>query len=128
MAEPEEICEDPPLKFEVNDAGKNAINVYCKIPGCKSLVFLADCALLEQYERVLPIDKTETLVKRFWRIDNMYQFENVSFTQEADTKDGKIKYLACCDCEYGPIGFQDLDTKICYVACDRVCYADCSSR
>ncbi|VDM70181.1 unnamed protein product [Strongylus vulgaris] len=42
----------------------------------------------------------------------MYDFENVGFTNSVDG----MKYLTCADCEYGPIGFLDVDTKIHYVS------------
>lgn len=52
----------------------------------------------------------------FWAVPDMMQFENVGFTNSVDN----IKYLTCADCELGPIGYQDSDTKINYVSIDRI--------
>lgn len=46
----------------------------------------------------------------------MYTFENIGFSNTV----GNIKYLACADCELGPIGYYDTDTKVSYVALARV--------
>lgn len=48
----------------------------------------------------------------------MFTFQNVGFTH---TFDGN-KYLACADCEAGPIGFHDVENKASYVALSRVCH------
>lgn len=54
-----------------------------------------------------------------WLLEDIYSFENVTFTRSVD---GKMKYLACADCEHGPIGYQDLETQYCYVGINRVRY------
>ena len=55
----------------------------------------------------------------FWLIEGMYTFENVGFTNTVKS----IKYLICADCEVGPIGYHDLETKEnFYVAVERVVY------
>lgn len=59
-----------------------------------------------------------TPLKYFWSVDDIFKFENCGFS---NTVDGR-KFLVCADCEMGPIGFQDLDSKMCYVALDRVSY------
>lgn len=64
-----------------------------------------------------PIVVQET-VSGFWTVRNMYDFENVGFTNSVDG----MKYLTCADCEYGPIGFLDAETKIHYVSTARVSY------
>ena len=58
----------------------------------------------------------ETLC-RHWLVHDMYAFENVGFSMTVDS----IKYLACADCECGPIGWHDINdrTKF-YVALERV--------
>lgn len=50
--------------------------------------------------------KTETLTS-FWEVDDIFTFENMGFSLNVDDK----KYLACPECELGPLGFQDLNTK-----------------
>ena len=55
-------------------------------------------------------------VTKCWMVPDMFQFENVGFSNTV----GNIKYLTCADCERGPIGWHCLDTKLCYVADERV--------
>lgn len=54
----------------------------------------------------------------YWCVDNMYAFENVGFSK---TVDG-VKYLICADCEIGPIGWHDLDTKLSYISLSKITY------
>ncbi|KAJ1348908.1 hypothetical protein KIN20_004315 [Parelaphostrongylus tenuis] len=55
-------------------------------------------------------------VTGFWIVKDMYDFENVGFTKS----DEGVKYLVCADCEYGPIGFLDAESKLHYVSNARV--------
>jgi len=41
--------------------------------------------------------------KHFWRIDDIFTFENIGYTK---TVNGLRKYLICADCECGPLGVQ----------------------
>ena len=59
-------------------------------------------------------------VTKFWCVQDIFHFENMSFSKTVDN----MKYLSCCDCDIGPIGYQDLNDKICYVATERVTYAE----
>lgn len=52
----------------------------------------------------------------FWLVDNMFTFENIGFS---NTVDG-CKYLVCADCDMGPVGYHELDTKLSYIARQRV--------
>lgn len=60
---------------------------------------------------------TET-VTAFWKVDDMFTFDNIGFSNTV----GTTKYLACADCDAGPVGYHDLDTKISYVALCRIEY------
>lgn len=46
----------------------------------------------------------------------MFTFQNVGFSHTV----GNNKYLACADCEAGPIGYHDVANKKSYVALSRV--------
>lgn len=47
----------------------------------------------------------------------MFDFENVGFSMTVES----IKYLACADCERGPIGWHDITDKTrFYIAVERV--------
>lgn len=60
---------------------------------------------------------TET-VTAFWKVDDMFTFDNIGFSNTV----GTTKYLACADCDAGPVGYHDLNTKISYVALCRIEY------
>ena len=53
---------------------------------------------------------------QFYRVEDMFDFDNVGFSKTVDN----MKYLICADCEAGPIGYHDLNTKKCYVALSRI--------
>lgn len=58
----------------------------------------------------------ETLT-RHWLVPDMFAFENVGFSMTV----GSIKYLACADCDRGPIGWHDIRDKTrFYIAVERV--------
>lgn len=63
---------------------------------------------------VLTIE-TESL-EDFWVVDDMFTFENIGFSNTVD----KRKFLICADCDMGPVGYHNLDTKKCYIALRRV--------
>ncbi|OTF76108.1 guanine nucleotide exchange factor MSS4-like protein [Euroglyphus maynei] len=107
---------------ELLSNGNNRLDCHCKVPDCNSLIFRADTAPLHRIEQKLPLGNQIDTISSFWRLDDVFKFENVTFTKETETENGKIKYLACCDCEYGPIGYQDVKNQICYVAINRVKY------
>lgn len=62
----------------------------------------------------------EEELKDYWQVDNMFNFENIGYS---NTVDGR-KFLVCADCESGPLGWQDLETKSSYLAVQRVKYCD----
>lgn len=61
-------------------------------------------------------DSQTELVTQCWMVSDMFHFENVGFSKTV----GNFKYLTCADCELGPIGWHVLDTKLNYVAIQRV--------
>lgn len=64
-------------------------------------------------------NECETLAS-FWQVSDMYSFENIGFSNTV----GDVKYLACADCEIGPVGYYNMNTKVSYVALARVCHID----
>ncbi|CAG2065157.1 unnamed protein product, partial [Timema podura] len=111
-----------PLQEEVQD-GKNKRQVRCQ--RCPSTILSPGTAVYKQVEFPLPHMKKdsspmkgseEELIKDYWLVEDMYSFENVGFSHSV----GGVKYLACADCEVGPIGWFDTAAKISYVALSRV--------
>lgn len=62
-------------------------------------------------------NKEETL-NHFWLVEDMYLFENMGFSKTVDN----IKYLACAECDVGPIGWHDLISKKNYLSIDRTSF------
>ncbi|RZC36030.1 sister chromatid cohesion protein DCC1, partial [Asbolus verrucosus] len=71
--------------------------------------------LIKQHKFNESNPETET-VSLFWSVNDMFVFQNVGFSHAVGTN----KYLACADCEAGPIGYHDLTNKKSYVALSRV--------
>lgn len=62
----------------------------------------------------------ETLNKH-WLVKDIMDFENIGFTFVR----GTIRYLACADCEVGPVGWHDISNKKeYYLTAARVQYSD----
>ena len=55
-------------------------------------------------------------LSQFYCVEDMFDFDNVGFSKTVEN----MKYLICADCEAGPIGYHDLNTKKCYVALSRI--------
>ncbi|XP_066986652.1 guanine nucleotide exchange factor MSS4 homolog [Macrobrachium rosenbergii] len=62
-----------------------------------------------------PSLKTEDL-DEWWVVDDMFTFDNIGFSHTV----GSTKYLVCADCERGPVGWHDNNTRKSYVALARV--------
>ncbi|XP_035910987.1 guanine nucleotide exchange factor MSS4 homolog [Anopheles stephensi] len=111
----------------IGEDGKNRTNVKCL--HCGSLILRAansdfdstayDLPVAKQ-KRQTAVDKEEVFasetLKDFWMVKDMYTFENIGFSNTVDNR----KYLTCADCELGPIGYHDLETKKSYIALARV--------
>lgn len=119
------MTEETPNNDLFDGLNKNAKEVSCEI--CKSKILNSGAGTFISSEHVIPFMKLskqerqeniegETL-KNYWCVDNIYGFENVAFS---NTVGAKTKYLVCADCEAGPIGFYDIESKKSYVALKRV--------
>ncbi|KAJ2940904.1 hypothetical protein O0L34_g10165 [Tuta absoluta] len=121
-AESQANCEGEGSKDYVED-GKNKCVVKCKFCGSKMLE--KKCADYVTQEKELPLMQQDTrkegeiqseTVKEFFHVESMYTFENIGFTHTV----ANTKYLSCADCDAGPVGYYDMDTKHSYVALCRV--------
>ncbi|XP_033626889.1 guanine nucleotide exchange factor MSS4-like [Asterias rubens] len=114
------------VKDLIDEKNMNVKNLACA--RCQSIVLRPGLAKATQKKFFLPHMKVKTAnqepndgeeLEDFWLIEGMYTFENVGFTNTVKS----IKYLICADCEVGPIGYHDLETKEnFYVAVERVVY------
>lgn len=86
-----------------------------------NLCFLFQFFLPHMKKKTDGTSETGETLKKYWKVDDMFEFENLGFTNTVET----IKYLICADCEIGPIGWHDInDKKAFYIALDRVKHAD----
>ncbi|CAD7079816.1 unnamed protein product [Hermetia illucens] len=107
---------------------KNKRMVRCQF--CESLMLRQQTASFEKQEYDLPLMhqknsrapgeiEKETL-SGFWVVEDMMTFENIGFSNTLD----RTKFLICCDCEMGPVGYHNIDTRVSYVALSRVRHVD----
>ncbi|XP_038218453.1 guanine nucleotide exchange factor MSS4 homolog [Zerene cesonia] len=108
---------------ELVEDGTNKLLVRCKF--CGSKILDRKSGKYMKQEKDLPLMQQEKnsdgqvqseKINEFYFVENMYSFENIGFTHTVDN----YKYLSCADCDAGPVGFYDMDTKHSYVALSRV--------
>lgn len=119
-----------PNVAELIENEKNKTNVKCT--HCDSLMLKPATAVYVEEEYDLPEQGQKTRgpldpvgeppaityekLKHFWVVNDMFTFENIGFSHTVD----QTKFLVCADCEIGPVGYHDLQTKRCYIALERV--------
>lgn len=103
--------------------GRNKVNIECRF--CSSRILNAGMSQFVETECSLPpLDgmgsgkqaESEGQLSEFWCVDDIYTFENIGFSNTV----GKTKYLTCADCDRGPLGYHNLETKKSFVALSRV--------
>ena len=108
----------------LSDDTKNKKQLVC--PYCPSKILPPNMGSYEdstEYELQIVKKNDEGVVhiakeklSQFYRVEDMFDFDNVGFSKTVEN----MKYLICADCDAGPIGYHDLDTKKCYVALSRI--------
>lgn len=119
-----------PVESEEKDYvedGKNKLIVKCKF--CGSKILDKKSAKYITLEKELPLMQQDNnrkegeiqneTVNEFYHVENMYTFENIGFTHTV----ANCKYLSCADCDAGPVGYYDMETKHSYVAISRIVHA-----
>ncbi|XP_048001127.1 guanine nucleotide exchange factor MSS4 homolog [Leguminivora glycinivorella] len=114
-------------KEDLVEDGKNKMNVKCKF--CSSKILDKKSANYITQEMALPLMQQDNnrkegeiqneTVSEFYHVENMYTFENIGFTHTVDN----YKYLSCADCDAGPVGYYDMNTKQSYVALSRIVHS-----
>lgn len=105
--------------------GQNSHIVVCT--HCESRVLSPQSATLLKKSYPLPMptqpkNQLSTLTEdlsEWWVVDDMFTFDNIGFSHSV----GSTKYLVCADCERGPVGWHDNNTRKSYVALTRVKHA-----
>ncbi|KAL1138231.1 hypothetical protein AAG570_009920 [Ranatra chinensis] len=102
-------------KENLIEDGKNKELIQCQRCPCK--ILNPGFSLPTMNHKAEDADSEED-ISDYWQVGDVYAFENLGFSK---TVSG-LKYLICADCEIGPIGWHDIDTKQSYVALSRVRY------
>ncbi|CAG2164319.1 unnamed protein product [Oppiella nova] len=101
----------------VDSEGKNSKSLSCL--NCNCLLLRPNIALLKSLPSVMVReDSTHGLevLSDFWMVSDMFQFENMAFSKNVED----MKYLACAECDIGPIGWHNLCDQKCYIAINRI--------
>ncbi|VDN52838.1 unnamed protein product [Dracunculus medinensis] len=67
------------------------------------------------------VDIEKEMIMHWYIVESLFEFDNIGVTNP----DGGVKYLACSECEYGPIGFYCNDALHYYLAAERICLSNC---
>ncbi|CAI4231879.1 unnamed protein product [Auanema sp. JU1783] len=104
---------------------KNEKPIQCK--HCQSVILLANVGVWvdKTYDIPFPtqqkgVDTRKETLNGFWHVRDMYDFENVGFTNAVDG----CKYLTCADCDFGPIGIVDPGSRQNLLTPERIQYKD----
>ncbi|XP_034825996.1 guanine nucleotide exchange factor MSS4 homolog [Maniola hyperantus] len=123
MSEVENTANGDSLSDLIDEDGFNKLVVKCKYCGSKILDKKSGKYIAQEKE--LPLMQQDTRnegeiqsekVNQFYHVENMFTFENIGFTHTVDC----YKYLSCADCDAGPVGYYDMNTKHSYVALCRI--------
>lgn len=123
MSEEAKVQEDlKNRETQASEDGKNARKLVC--PWCECVVLNPGVGVLIEREIQLPkpkrSDNAMDTIQKHWLICDHFQFENIGVTRAVSTD---LKYLACADCELGPLGIVFLnDPSKYYIADSRVKY------
>ncbi|GAB5369684.1 hypothetical protein AAMO2058_001426500 [Amorphochlora amoebiformis] len=84
----------------------------------KKEIFLHHMALREEDEK-----QTGEKLSDFWLVTDQFSFENIGVSRKVTSGNLNYKYLACADCDLGPVGIRYMDQPThFYIAHDRVHY------
>ncbi|KAK9462058.1 Mss4-like protein [Lipomyces oligophaga] len=98
----------------------NSFKLYCPYENCSSLILVPGVGKLVRRSQIPqgPVpptpEKSDILDSDtsdadqndnlFWVLSDPFEFENLGFSKSSDSG---IKYLACADCDRGPLGYHD---------------------
>ncbi|CCJ30304.1 unnamed protein product [Pneumocystis jirovecii] len=96
------------INCDATEGIKNAETLYCPYPKCKSVILLKDMGVLVYRKNKISykndnVSSSDTM-STFWTVSSPFVFENLGFSKNIE---GNIKFLACADCDRGPLGYYD---------------------
>ena len=118
-----EEAENGSSSVLMNKDKKNSGKIKCT--ECSSIILQPNTAEWTELDDGISLpgtgkaDSQTEVCHTFWTVQNMFAFENVGFCNTVDN----VKYLACADCEIGPIGAHFIkDKNKFFVSSQRVCH------
>ncbi|KAK9466547.1 Mss4-like protein [Lipomyces arxii] len=97
----------------LREGGKNSYRLYCSYDNCESLVVSPNVAILQRrpvissqhlQEKLLDSSNGQLELDWSWVLYDPFEFDNIGFSKSSNSG---IKYLACADCDRGPLGYHD---------------------
>jgi len=120
--------EKKEVKLSVDAKGRNKKSMACQFCDTKILLpgvgqFVEKKLVLHTLSATKGSPTTEQLTN-FWLVGDQFQFENIAVTHPAGGERG-YKYLACAQCDRGPVGILFLDAPSQFlIAHSRVKHGD----
>lgn len=63
-------------------------------------------------------EQIDELNNTLWCVEDIFKFENMGFSHTVN----EFKYLCCADCESGPVGWHNIQSKYTFVCPNKVVY------
>merc|ERR1711977_558375 len=114
--------EDARPNAEYVDAdGGNTMVMRCLNCNCR-IISANKAKLVEEAEKVRDMGGTEEELHWFWKVNDMFDYDNIGFCRAG--ADVPYKYITCADCEQEPLGIQYLNQKFSLLSHKKVKYDD----
>ncbi|KAK9484419.1 Mss4-like protein [Lipomyces starkeyi] len=97
---------------------RNVHKICCPYNNCSSIILSPGMGVLrkrtqiprsftdpEKHEKEQPTSEANNVEKElFWVLGDPFDFDNLGFSKSSSAG---VKYLACADCDRGPLGYHD---------------------
>ena len=80
----------------------------CANNGCNSKLISYDKLLPLPERDILPIE-LNIPIHNGWSVRDVFDFDNVAFSQPVADSQNSLRYLCCAECDAGPIGYAILN-------------------
>ncbi|KAK9323940.1 Mss4-like protein [Lipomyces orientalis] len=114
MAPKQQFAE---LATQPKEGERNIYKLYCPYNNCSSVILSPGMGILrrraqipksftdlEKDEKELSTSESDREDDLFWVLEDPFDFDNLGFSKSSSAG---VKYLACADCDRGPLGYHD---------------------
>ncbi|KAK9370741.1 Mss4-like protein [Lipomyces kononenkoae] len=105
------------LVTQPQEGDRNIHKLYCPYNNCSSLILSPGMGVLRRRAQIpkscSDADQEKELASKeaknaedelFWVLGDPFDFDNLGFSKSSSAG---VKYLACADCDRGPLGYHD---------------------